>query len=52
MNNNLSIAAAVGLSALLIVSAAAQTPSAGQANGAATTTISVPDGSLQKAQNA
>jgi PRC-barrel domain len=52
MNHNLSIAAAVGLSALLIASAAAQTPSAGQANGAATATFTVPAGSLQKVQNA
>jgi hypothetical protein len=52
MNHNLAIAAAIGLSALLIASAAAQTPSAGQANGAATTTITVPAGSLQKVQNA
>jgi hypothetical protein len=51
MNPKYSIAATVVLAGLLIASATAQTPSPGQGDGTATTAITVPAGSLQKAQN-
>jgi hypothetical protein len=46
------IAAAVVLAALLTTSAVAQNPSAGQGDGTSATSITVPSGSPQKAQNA
>jgi hypothetical protein len=49
---NRSIAAAVGLAGLLIAAAVAQTPSTGQGDGTPATTVTVPAGSLQRAQNA
>ena len=49
MNRKRSIGAAIGLTALLITSAAAQTPT-GQGDGAAPT-VTVARGSLQKVQN-
>jgi hypothetical protein len=52
MIQNRSISAAVGLTGLLIASAVAQTPSAGQGDGTPTTTVTVPAGSLQRTQNA
>jgi hypothetical protein len=52
MIQNCSIAAALGLAGLLTASAAAQTPSTGQGNGTPATTVTVPAGSLQRAQNA
>jgi hypothetical protein len=51
MNPKYSIAATVVLAGLLIASATAQTPSPGQGDGTTTTAITVPAGSLQKAQN-
>jgi hypothetical protein len=51
MNLSRSIAAAVVLAGLLIVSATAQTPSPGQGDGTTTTAITVPAGSLRKTQN-
>jgi hypothetical protein len=50
MIQNCSIAAAIGLAALLIGSAVAQTAPAG--DGAPATIVTVPAGSLQRAQNA
>ena len=50
MHHHSSIAVAVGLAVLLVASAAAQTPSTDDAN--ATTNVTVPAGSLQRAQNA
>jgi hypothetical protein len=52
MKQNRSIAAAVVLAGCLIASAGAQTPSAGQAAGTAAPVVTVPAGSLQKAENA
>lgn len=52
MNQNRSSAAAVGLAGLLIASAVAQTPSTGPGYGTPATTVTVPAGSLQRAQNA
>jgi hypothetical protein len=52
MNQNRSIATAVVLAGCLIASASAQTPSAGQGAGTAAPAVTVPAGSLQKAENA
>lgn len=51
MNQSRSIVE-VGIMALFMASAAAQTPSAGQGDTTATTIITVPSGSLQRVQNA
>jgi hypothetical protein len=52
MNQNRTFVAAVGLIALLNAAASAQTPAAGPAGGVPAATVTVPTGSLQKAQNA
>jgi hypothetical protein len=52
MNQNRSIATAVVLAGCIIASAGAQTPSAVQGAGTAAPAVTVPAGSLQKAENA
>jgi hypothetical protein len=47
-----SIAATAGIAALLMTSAMAQAPPAGQGDAAAATNVTVPVGSLQRTQNA
>jgi PRC-barrel domain len=52
MNQYRTFAAAVGLTALLIASATAQPPAAGQSDAVPTTAATVPSGWLERAQNA
>jgi hypothetical protein len=52
MHLDRSIVAAAGLAGLLIASAAAQTPPTGQGDGTPGSSVTVPTGSLQRAQNA
>jgi hypothetical protein len=52
MNQNRTFVAAVGLTALLIASAMAQTPAASQSDSISATAVTVPRGWLERAQNA
>lgn len=52
MSQNCTFVAAVGLTALLIASATAQPPAAGQSDAVPTTAVTVPSGWLERTQNA